>query len=335
MSRRITLGVLFALVAAFIAPVPSRAAAPAPTVPPLEHVFVVVLENQNYDTVMAPGSPATYIKQLAADNALLSQYYGVGHVSLTNYIGMTDGELPDADTKTDCIVKYCVRDQRNIADQLEQHTPPLSWMAYMGSMVVPCQHPPVVGAPDPNQSPYATRHNPFVYYKNIVDDQARCEAHDVPYVQTSFEQMLVDDVDVPNFALVVPDNCDNSHDPVCFEPPGLPESGGLKKADFWVASHLPAIINYVNSHAGSVLIVTFDEATTADSSDCNTCGRSGSAGGHIVTIAIGQDVRDQHVDSTGYNHYSLLRTLEDGFGLDGYLGQADAPGIVSIVAPFK
>src|SRR6476469_4344069 len=167
---------------------------------------------------------------MADQYALLDQYYGVGHVSLTNYIGMTDGELPDADTKTDCIPKYCVRDQRNIADQLEDagHT----WKAYMGSMLVPCQHPPLAGAPDPFQSPYATRHNPFVYYDDIVNDpQGRCEAHDVPYDQTQFEAMLAADTAVPNFNFVVPDNCDNSHDPVCFEPPGVPEAGGLKKAD--------------------------------------------------------------------------------------------------------
>jgi hypothetical protein len=203
-------------------------------------------------------------------------------------------------------------------------------------MLVPCQHPPLVGAPDPYQSPYATRHNPFVYYADIVNDQARCDAHDVPYDRASLETMLADpNASVPNFNFIVPDNCDNSHDPICFSPPGLPESGGLKKADQWSSVHLPAIIGYVNSHPGSVLIVTFDEATPADTSDCGTCGRTGSAGGHIVTIAIGQDVRDHYVDSTGYNHYSLLRTIEDGFGLGEYLGQASAPGIVSIAAPFK
>ncbi|MEY2420793.1 MAG: phosphatidylinositol-3-phosphatase [Acidimicrobiaceae bacterium] len=329
------LGVLAALSAAVIVPAPSRAAT---SVPQLQHVFVVVLENQDYNTVMAPASPATYIKQLAADNTLLNQYYGVGHVSLTNYIGMTDGELPDTDTKSDCISKYCVRSQRNIADQLEDAGK--TWKAYMGSMLVPCQHPPLAGAPDPYQSPYATRHNPYVYYTDIVDNPARCDAHDVPYEQTAFESMLASDTDVPSFNFVVPDNCDNSHDPICFEPPGAPESGGLKKADEWSASHLPAIINYVNSHAGSVLIVTFDEATPVDTSDCDTCGRTGSAGGHVVTIAIGQGVRTQFVDSTGYNHYSLLRTIEDGFGIleqpgkPKYLGQAAAPGIVSITAPF-
>ncbi|MEY2567930.1 MAG: hypothetical protein QOE35_2459 [Actinomycetota bacterium] len=324
------LGVVAGLGLALAPTFPSRAAT---TVPPLQHVFVVVLENQDYNTVMAPGSPATYIKQLAADNALLDQYYGVGHVSLTNYIGMTDGELPDADTKTDCILKYCVRAQRNIADQLEEKG--LSWHAYMESMLVPCQHPPLAGLPDPYQSPYATRHNPFVYYDDIVNNpNGRCAANDTPYDATAFRQMLAADTAVPNFSFIVPDNCRNSHDPVCFEPPGLPEAGGVPKADQWTAANLPPVVDYVNSHPGSVLFVTFDEASNTDTSDCNTCGRSGSAGGHVVTVAVGQDICKNCVISTGYDHYSLLRTIEDGFGISEHLGQAGAPGIVPISEPF-
>ena len=334
MARRykpgIVVAAVFASAVAVVAPTPSRANT---AVPPLQHVFVVVLENTDYDAVL--GNPqAPFLNQLAESNALLSQYYGVGHVSLTNYIGMTDGELPDADTKTDCISRYCVRDRRNIGDQLEDAGK--TWMAYMESMVVPCQHPPVAGAPDPFQSPYATRHNPFVYYDDIVNDpNGRCAAHDVPYAQASFEQMLATDSDVPNLALVVPNNCDNAHDPVCFEPPNAPEPGGLAKADEWSASHLPAIVEYVNQHAGSVLFVTFDEASTTDAHDCAGCGHDGQAGGHIYTLAVGQDVCDACVIDTGYDHYSLLRTIEDGFGISEHLLEAGGPGIVPIAAPFN
>ena len=330
MSRRFALGVLAAVVVAFMAPVPTTAAT---AVPPLQHIFVVVLENQSYDAVA--GSPAApYLNQLAAQNALLRQYYGVGHVSLGNYIGMTDGERPDTDTKTDCVSKYCVRPNRNVADQLEEAGK--SWMAYMGSMLVPCQHPRVAGLPDPYQSPYATRHNPFVYYDDIVNDpNGRCAKHDVPYDQTSFEQMLATDTNVPNVAFVVPDNCDNAHDPVCFEPPNAPEAGGLPRADQWSQSHLPAIIDYVNKHTGSVLLATFDEASTTDKSDCAGCGHNGSAGEHMFTVAIGQDLCKACTIDTGYDHYSLLRTIEDGFGISEHLLQAGAPGIVPIAEPFS
>ena len=331
MSGR-SLGLLAVMVAAslgFVAPSPTSAAT---AVPPLQHVFVVVLENQNYDAVVGSAA-APYLNQLASENALLTQYYGVGHVSLTNYIGMTDGELPDADTRTDCISKYCPRDTRNLADQLEASGK--TWTAYMESMLVPCQHPPIAGAPDPFQSPYATRHNPFVYYDDIVNDASgRCAQHDVPYDQASFEHMLQVDADVPNFAFVVPNNCDNSHDPICFEPPGAPEAGGLPKADEWSAAHLPAIIDYVNSHAGSVLFVTFDEAQPTDSHDCSGCGHDGAAGGHVYTVAIGQGVCKACTIATGYDHYSLLRTIEDGFGISEHLREAGAPGIVPIAEPF-
>ena len=212
--------------------------------PPLQHVFVVVLENQDYSAVIG-SSAAPYLNSLANQNALLTNYFGVGHVSLTNYIGMTDGELPDADTKTDCIAKYCVRPQRNVADQLDEHG--LTWTAYMESMTLPCQHPPLAGAPDPFQSPYATRHNPFVYYDNIVNNpNGRCAAHDIPYDAASFQSMLATNSGVPNFSFIVPNNCHNDHDPVCFEPPGAPEAGGLPQSDKWSTANLPAIVDYVN-----------------------------------------------------------------------------------------
>jgi hypothetical protein len=319
------------LVAAFVAPVPSHAAS---TVPRLDHVFVVILENQDYNAVIGnPGAP--YLNALANQNALLSNYYGVGHVSLTNYIGMTDGELPDADTKTDCIAKYCPRAKRNVADQLEEQS--LTWTAYMESMTVPCQHPPLAGAPDPFQSPYATRHNPFVYYDDIVNGPGgRCAAHDIPYDAASFQSALANNNGVPNLSFIVPNNCHNDHDPICFEPPGAPEAGGLPQSDKWSAANLPAIISYVNDpFHNSVLFVTFDEASNTDTHDCAGCGHDGAAGGHVVTIAIGSNLCKPCTITTGYNHYSLLRTIEDGFGISEHLGEAGIAGTVSIAAPFN
>ena len=41
------------------------------------------------------------------------------------------------------------------------------------------------------------------------------------------------------------------------------------------------------------------------------------------------------VDPTPYNHYSLLRTVEDAFGIHDYLVRAGAPGVVPMVDLFK
>src|SRR6185437_10548327 len=69
------------------------AAGPAPaqelrtgTLPPIRHVFLIVLENKSFEAAFGPGSPAPYLaKSLPAQGALLTQYYAIGHWSLDNY----------------------------------------------------------------------------------------------------------------------------------------------------------------------------------------------------------------------------------------------------------
>jgi hypothetical protein len=61
----------------------------------LRHVFVIVLENEGYDTTFGPNSKAPYLSQtLTEQGVLLPQYYGTGHASLDNYIAMISGISP-------------------------------------------------------------------------------------------------------------------------------------------------------------------------------------------------------------------------------------------------
>ena len=82
---RVATGVLVALVVTMgtlAGAVPASGAA-APKPPPIKHVFVVNLENESYDVTFGPDSAAPYLSQtLVGQGALLSQYYGIGHVSL-------------------------------------------------------------------------------------------------------------------------------------------------------------------------------------------------------------------------------------------------------------
>src|SRR3954451_21167001 len=78
-------------------------AAPASALPPIKHVFVIVLENKDYDQSFAADSPAPYIaKTLPAKGQVLEQYFGTSHVSLGNYISLISGQAPNPDTQTDC-----------------------------------------------------------------------------------------------------------------------------------------------------------------------------------------------------------------------------------------
>src|SRR5690349_10594407 len=77
------------------------AAAPAAP-PPIKHVWVIVLENKDYDSTFGPGSQAPYLSQtLVSQGQLLPRYYGTGHESLDNYIAMVSGQPPNPYTQAD------------------------------------------------------------------------------------------------------------------------------------------------------------------------------------------------------------------------------------------
>jgi hypothetical protein len=71
--------------------------------PPIGHVFVIVLENEGFDTTFSPQSKAPYLsKTLTRAGVLLTQYYGTGHASLENYIAMISGQAATPETRNDC-----------------------------------------------------------------------------------------------------------------------------------------------------------------------------------------------------------------------------------------
>src|SRR5487761_233591 len=60
------------------------------SLPNFSHIFVIVMENEEYGSVI--GNPrAPYINQLAASYGLATHYYAVGHPSVPNYLALIAG----------------------------------------------------------------------------------------------------------------------------------------------------------------------------------------------------------------------------------------------------
>ena len=342
-ARRIAL-VLAPVVLVLLFAVPAAGAKSKPKHPPAlegipryQHVAIVVLENENEATTFGPGSPATYLNSLVPTGAFDPNYYATGHVSLDNYIAMTSGQPANPLTSTDCEANNfysCVQAQQsmsngaNIADQLEQAG--LSWKEYADGTSTPCVHAaydPTDLHPDPYQgdgaSPppagpdYADRHNPFIYYSDIVGNDARCQAHVRPFTDLAAD--ITNDT-VPSYSFISPDTCNDGHDSPCAD--GRP--GGLISADAWLQQNLPPLIAYLNAHDG-LLIVTFDEANpSSDFSGCCHGGPGGQPGfgGKVGLLAIGPGVQAGGTITTSYDHASLLRTTEDAMGISTYLNNA-------------
>jgi hypothetical protein len=277
----------------------------------LKNVFVIVLENYKAEDVTPAAAP--YLAKLARQGVTLDQMYGVDHASLTNYVAMTSGNAPNAKTMADCLQYDCIFEppaDRNLGDQLEaRHR---DWKAYMESMPAACTHPTSSGPIDPYLVGYATRHNPFVYYRDVVGPDitkvpARCAAHDVPYPQLAKDLAAKR---TPNYSLIVPDTCNDGHD--------RGADCSLPTADKWLAANVPAILASKDFRHHGALIITFDESESSDRRGC--CGNS--SGGKIATVVVSPFVtRPGSHSSVPYNHYSVLRTVEDVFGL-GCLGHA-------------
>ena len=308
---------------------PLLGSAPSPTagsVPAFSHVVVVTLENTNYDEVFGPGGAAAapYLNSLADQWALATQYYGVGHASLTNYIAMTSGQTPRQVTEIDCPLYDCSYPTTvgNIADQVEASG--RTWKGYMDGMPTACAHG-AAGSVDPYFAylppfnTYATRHNPFMYYDSIVGNPSRCVAHDVPYSQLATDLAANQ---LPDLSFISPDLCNDGHEDQC----------GVHAADNWLSVELPKILGNAQFQAGGVVFVTFDEAEQSDGSGC--CGDT-TGGGRVGTIVISptHGATGGFRSATPHNHYSLLRTIEDAWHLD-LLGHAQDASITPMTEFF-
>jgi hypothetical protein len=226
-----------------------------------------------------------------------------------------------------------------LAGQLEAKG--LSWKGYMEDMGNDpvrdggrtCAHP-AIGATDRTQraaadDQYATRHNPFMYFHSIIDKPATCAARNVPL--TALPDDLARAQTTPNLSFITPDLCHDGHDDTCAD--GGP--GGLATADAFLRSWVPKITGSPAFRRDGLLIVTFDEGG-ADSSAC--CGErhgpnteapgldGGRGGGRIGAVMLSPFISPGTTTTYAYNHYSLLRSVEDIFGLP-HLGYAAADGL--------
>jgi phospholipase C len=303
-------------------------------VPRFSHVVLLVLENESFATTWGTGSVATYLNSLRAQGVLADHYYGTGHQSLDNYIAMVSGQPVQPATAADCeaLNLYdCVQGQslmaggRNLADQIEDAG--LTWKGYMDAMPNPCFHAsysPTAPPQDPYQGNstaapaynYADRHNPFLYFADVVGNDSRCQAHVEPYAWLAVD--LANDT-LPDFSFITPDTCHDGHDNPCADG----SAGGLARADLWLSQNVPALLTYLLSHNG-LLLITFDEASSTDTSGCCTGGPGGGpgAGGRVGLLALSAAVPSGGVVTTPYDHASLLRTIEDSFGIAEHLNNA-------------
>jgi hypothetical protein len=215
------------------------------------------------------------------------------------------------------------------------------------------QTPEAPSAAVPLGDQYASRHNPFVYFHSIIDS-SDCQRNVVNLNQ--LPQDLKSEGTTPNFVFITPNLCNDGHDAPCVN--GQP--GGLVSADAFLTKWIPLIMASPAYKEDGLIVINFDESgptitpnpkggfliTFPGKYCCNELPGP-NAPAYPLTSAIGPytlTYSDYGGDRTGavlispflkpgtvsyvpFNHYSFLKTMEDIFDTEGYLGYVGAPGL--------
>jgi hypothetical protein len=280
---------------------------------------------------------------LRAKGTLLTRYYATAHHSLGNYLAQMSGQGPDLATQHDCPVYSAFKQTRpvrapgqvvgngcvypgkvgTLTGQLDAHG--LSWRGYLEDLPAPCAHSRLgtkerwVVATSKEQ--YASRHNPFVYFRSITSRPTYCRAHVKPLAALTRDLQKVSTT--RNLTYITPDLCHDAHDARCAT---SSERGGLHGADDWLRLWVPRILASPAFQRNGLLVITADESEGPRQDSRACCGEGpgpnagqpgidGPGGGRVGALVLSPYVAAGGTSSTPYNHYSLLASIEDLFGL--------------------
>ncbi len=315
-------------------------------VPRFSYIFVIVEENKSFDEVMNRGN-APNLAKLARTFGTASSFYGEVHPSEANYVALLGGDtfgIHDDDAFY-CTPRthrpFCGGAQaagyvdhtiveRHLGQQLEAKN--LSWKGYYadlpeaGSLEVLSGRRRVGGTSYP-ASLYASKHSGFLNFAAVQSDPKRAE-HIVGFDQLD-RDILSDQM--PNFALIVPNQCDEMHGLLGPDVPGdcnILSSISLIRRGDRVLGDLVARLQRTRAWVSSenmAIVITFDEGSGGSREGCCAVtpnAASNYGGGRIPTVVITNHGPRGFTDPTPYNHYSLLRTFEDAFGIEEHLRHA-------------
>ena len=248
----------------------------------IQHIIWVWFENRESTAITAATAP--YFTSFAAANVNLTNFYGVSHPSQPNYLDAFSGSNQGVTNDSYCTFPASTD---NLAKQLAAAGK--SWRVYAQNFPEGCfdgatSTGGVDGPGLPGQ--YVRKHNPAISFESVRLDAIQC----------ANVQRLANFDPTVNFAMVVPNMTNDMHD------------GTTAQGDAFLQAFVP-LVTASPDWDHTLLIVTFDEGTT-----------NANGGGHVYTAAAATWLAHANVATT-YNHFSVLRTIEEVYGLP-FLGSA-------------
>lgn len=283
----------------------------ADSLPPIQTVFVIVMENHNWSDIKnSPDAP--FINDtLLPMTSYCEQYYNPSalHPSLPNYLwleagtnfGILDDNPPANDHQSTTNHLVTLLNKAGI-----------SWKAYQEDISG-------TSVPLADINGYAVRHNPFVYFDDVTGTNNPAYAYGIAHIRPYGELAA----DLTNGAparynFITPTVCDDGHDS-CY-----PLYNPVAQIDTWLANELPGISTSAAYSNNGAIFITWDE------------GENGSDGpiGMIVLSPLARG--GGYFNNIHYTHSSLLRTLQEIFHAVPLLGQAaTATGLGDLFTPFS
>ncbi|HLX35862.1 MAG TPA: alkaline phosphatase family protein [Candidatus Limnocylindrales bacterium] len=251
---------------------------PAPdsaTVPRVAHVFVIVMENKEYGSIVG-SSAAPYINSLIARYGLATNYDAVAHPSEPNYFALWAGTTRGVTTDG----TYNFTSGATLASQLESKG--LSWHVAAENVPLGCYKGSTASGGEDGPGTYARKHEPAISWTAVSGSSTRCSRI------TDFSHF---NPNSGSFWLIVPNLCNDMHD--C----------SVAHGDAFLKGFLPKILTSA-AFTNGVVLLTWDEGTT-----------STGGGGHVATLVISPLAKTGYRSATSHNHYSLLHTAEELLGL--------------------
>jgi phosphatidylinositol-3-phosphatase len=264
------------------APSITPTAGPTPTttvapggVPSFSHIYLLMMENKE-DTAIVGNSSAPYINQLISQYGLATNYTAVAHPSQPNYLALFSGSTQGVtDDDLHDVVAVSLADEVDLTGK--------SWRIFAQNVPPNCYTSLSALGGEDGEGTYNRKHNPAISFLSITKTPERC---------SNIADFTHFDPAAANFEFISPNSCNDMH------------SCSVQVGDDFLSNFVPRILNSDAWRQDGVLFITWDEGKTKI-----------GGGGMVPLIVISSRVQSGFQSSLPHTHYSLLRTIQDAWGL--------------------